>query len=283
MSFSMIYQKLLRDGVFLLSRSGIPSASLDARLLLEHASGFDRTALMLKSQDDVPFDIEDIFKTLIQMRLKRIPVAKIIGTKEFWSLPFKTTKATLDPRPDSEVLIEAALRHYRDKTAALRIVDFGTGTGCLLLSLLSEYQNATGVGVDYSKEALAVAAENAQNLALSNRAHFLYSNWGQDVAGQFDLLISNPPYIAWSEKAQLEPELAFDPEQALFAEQEGLGAYITLAEQMRAFMTADAKIVLEIGHTQEQQVKQIFHQAQYCYVETIFDLAGRSRGLVFTG
>lgn len=278
----MTFQNLLRDGVIALSHAGVPSASLDARLLLEHATGFDRAALVLKAQEPAPFDIEDIFKTLIQMRAKRIPLAKIVGVKEFWSLSFKTTKDTLDPRPDSETLIEAVIAHVQDYKTALRVLDVGTGTGCLILTLLHHYKKAVGVGSDYSKAALTVAQENGKALDLDDRVEWAHSNWLDSISGQFDIIISNPPYIPFSMKPTLDPEVTFDPESALFADDDGLAAYAILARQIPAVMAPKATVFLEIGVNQEQSVKTIFHNAGFKWLHTRCDLGMRPRCLVFT-
>jgi release factor glutamine methyltransferase len=218
----------------------------------------------------------------MERRLNREPIAKILGEKEFWSLPFKTTKDTLDPRPDSETLMEAVLACYPQKDQALRMLDLGTGTGCLILSLLHEYKMATGVAVDLSPEALVVAQENAQRLGLQARISFVQSSWLDNVNGKYDVIVSNPPYIPRSHEKTLEPELAFDPQMALYgSDEDGLGAYRLLAHSLRPYLMPQGKIFLEFGQDQHLNVQQIFEGAGFRLQGWHKDLAGMRRCGVF--
>lgn len=246
-------------------KKGLPTPELDARLLCEHA-GDDSVKL----------------KDYVRRRLAGEPVSRILGEREFWSLPFKLSPATLDPRPDSETNIEAALKNISDHQQTLRILDLGTGSGCLLLSLLHELPNATGVGVDLAPEAVKTAQENARHLNLSKRAEFMISRWGDQLTEIFDLVISNPPYIPSPEIETLMPEVrAYDPRLALDGGDDGLEAYRQLALCIPPLLNPenpDALVILEIGKGQEDAVRDLMPLR--C-TERKADLAGIIRTLIF--
>ncbi|MDC1090289.1 peptide chain release factor N(5)-glutamine methyltransferase [Emcibacteraceae bacterium] len=190
-----------------LRKTGIEEASLDARLLISHIIPVTEIDFAINADQTVSNEQQNLIDVLVQKREKRIPMSQIFGEKEFWSLSFKVTKDTLTPRPDSETLIEVALNEFEDRNATLSILDLGTGSGCLLLTLLSELKNATGLGIDVSASAIKVANENATNLSLNNQASFLKSNWFEKLSKtkKFDLIIANPPYIGLNEKPELTP------------------------------------------------------------------------------
>lgn len=266
-----------------LTEASIEEAALDARLLISHALGLN--SIDYATQGERPISDEDYEKiiTLRDQRLLRIPMSQIFGEKEFWSINFKVTKDTLTPRPDSETLIEAVLREIPDKNAALNIVDMGTGSGCLLLSLLCELPNATGLGIDISEKALKIAKENSENLNLSSRADFIISNWTENLPGdaKFDIIISNPPYIGLNEKNDLSPEVKdHEPAIALFSGPEGLDDYGKIAQLIGPHLSPDGLLALEIGHTQAANVKEIFTSAGFNNISLHKDLAGRDRGLL---
>ncbi|HPF46981.1 MAG: peptide chain release factor N(5)-glutamine methyltransferase [Alphaproteobacteria bacterium] len=220
---------------------------------------------------------------LVELRAQRMPMSQIFGEKEFWSLTFKVTKDTLTPRPDSETLIEAALNKLDDNNKQYRILDLGTGTGCLLLTLLSERPNATGLGIDISEEALVVAKENAANLNLAARADFHLSNWTDNIENseKFDLIISNPPYIGLDERETLPPEVVnYEPEMALFSGEDGLDDYKKLSQQLSAYLSSDGFILVEIGYRQSSAVKEIFTSAGFNQITKYKDLADRDRCLM---
>lgn len=225
---------------------------------------------------------EKAFEALLQRRLNHEPLSKILGVREFWSLPFRVTADTLDPRPDSETLIEAVLTLFPEKTSPWRILDLGTGTGCLLLSLLHEYPEGWGVGVDRSKAAIQVAQDNAVRLRYVNRSAFVVGDWGTALAGRFDIILSNPPYIDRSEP--LPPEVKnYDPDQALYAEEGGLACYRILAEQIPSLMAPGCKIFFEIGVGQMEAVTSLFLESKaFSLVQAVPDLQGHSRCVVFS-
>lgn len=266
-----------------LRRSGIEEASLDARLLISHILPITEIDFAINGNREVTDNQLKAIETLVSKRTNRIPMSQIFGEKEFWSLAFKVTNDTLTPRPDSETLIEVALKEIKDKEVPFSILDLGTGSGCLLLSLLSELKNATGTGVDISEKVLDVASENAKTLNMESRATFLKSNWF-DVLSQkdrFDIIISNPPYIGLNEKPSLTPEVSdHEPHQALFAGDKGLDDYTKIADEILNHIKEETLIILEIGYKQATAVSEIFVNAGFKNIQIFQDLGGRDRCLL---
>lgn len=255
---------------------------LDAILLLEHASGISADRLRLDPAASLTPETVAAFETLLARRLRHEPVSKIIGRREFWSLDFRTSRDVLDPRPDSETLVAGVLAAVPDRQAALRLVDFGTGSGCLLLSLLHELPQATGLGVDLSPTALAIARENADRLGLSARSVFRQGNWADGLDGAFDILISNPPYIESAVVPGLEPEVAdYDPHLALDGGADGLEAYRQLAPALALLAAPGAFVALEIGLGQDVAVSGLLARAGFAEIAVLPDLSGIGR--VVTG
>ena len=271
----------LSDAAARLAAAGIESARLDARLLLAAATG--RTAEQIVARPDASLSQqdEDAFSTLIARRMRREPVAQLLSHREFWSLDFVTTRDTLTPRPDTETIVEAALKLFPDRGAALRILDLGTGTGCLLAALLSEYPKASGVGTDSSPAAAAVAARNIAALGLAARAVVAVAHWDDSVEGQFGLIVSNPPYIATVELARLDPEVStFEPRAALDGGADGLDAYRDLAPRLARRLAPVGFAILEIGVGQADDVSAICIAAGLQVHGRACDLAGRERCVV---
>ena len=263
-----------------LAAASIENPETDIRLLVQHALQISH-AKFVSSLNRVLTDAE--VKTLdgmIARRAAREPVSRIIGTRGFWKSEFKLSPQTLDPRPDSETLIEAALK-YSDVPPAT-ILDLGTGTGCLLLSLLQEYPKATGLGIDISEEAAATARENAVALNLAERASFLAVDWNDwQASAPFDLVISNPPYIAPDEMAGLEPEVTkYDPVTALVGGDDGLECYRSIAALLPRALKKGGLVVLEIGHMQAEAVKSILALSDIAVIQTLTDLGGSDRAVV---
>jgi len=209
-------------------------------------------------------------------------MSSILGRREFWSLDFVVTPDTLAPRPDSETLIEAVLAALPDRSAPLSLVDFGTGTGCLLLTLLSELPNAEGIGIDISRPALAIAGGNAKRLGLADRCRFLCSDWSAALEGRFDLIISNPPYIPSGDIAGLEPEVArFEPLSALDGGADGLDAYRALAAQIPPLLKPGGIGAFEVGAGQAPQVAALLAEAGLTPRGIHRDLGGIERVVTF--
>ncbi len=251
---------------------------LDAELLMAHAAGVERADLLLRLRD---MEAPENFNALIDRRLMHEPVSQIVGTRDFWTLTLNVTRDVLIPRPDSEALIEAAVEHFAGREGPKRILDLGTGSGALLLAALSEWPSATGLGVDISPAALAVARGNARRCGLESRAEFVEGDWFADVDEPFDLILANPPYIATS--AVLPPDVAnYEPHGALFAGADGLDAYRILAPQMAAHLAPGGMAAVEIGHDQGLSAAALF-TAQGLAVSLHNDLAGHARCLLILG
>lgn len=219
------------------------------------------------------------FEAFIARREKREPVAYILGRKEFWSLDFGVSPAVLIPRPDSETLVETALKELK-QTSPQRILDLGTGSGCLLIALLTEYPSATGVGIDISPAALAVATRNATRHA-PGRAHFIEADFANPPAERFDLIVSNPPYIADAEIARLDPDVRdHEPHLALAAGPRGLDQIARLAPTLRDALKPTGLALVEIGHDQGESAAETLRQAGLVVARVVKDLGGNDRVLV---
>ena len=261
-----------------LREAGVEDAPGDARLLAIAALGIDRVGLHVhRDRPLTPAEIGEIDR-LGQRREAREPVSRIIGHREFWSLDFALSPATLDPRPDSETLVQAALDRVPDRRRPMTIVDLGTGSGCLLIALLSELPEARGIGVDASAEAAAMARHNAERLGVAGRAGFVVSDWASALAVEADLVVSNPPYIARPDMAGLAPEVTrFDPDAALLGGDDGLDTYRDLAPVLPALLAPGGSTVLEVGAGQADPVIGLLTDAGLAELDAIADLAGVKR------
>lgn len=276
---------LLQDAELSLKAAGVDTPRLDARLLLAHVMDWQPQMVGLRGDMLLSADQIASFQAVLTRRLQRQPVSQIIGKRGFWTLDLTVTADTLDPRPDSETLIQAVLDGVSDRTQSLNILDFGTGTGCLLLSLLSEYPNAQGVGVDISPAALAVAAGNAGLCGLADRAAFVQSRWGDALDGAaFDIIISNPPYIPDADIEMLEPEVKqWEPRLALSGGADGLDCYRTLLPHAFRLLKAGGMVVVEIGIGQAADVAAIGAACGLYPQRVCQDLGGIERCIVFRG
>ncbi|MEG3125165.1 peptide chain release factor N(5)-glutamine methyltransferase [Sphingomonas sp. GB1N7] len=249
---------------------------LDAELLMAHALGISRETLLLNHLDA---PVPPAFAPLIARRLAHEPVAYITGTRAFWTIDLHVGPGVLIPRPDSETLIEAAVAHFKDRPPAT-ILDLGTGPGTLLLAALSEWPEATGLGVDASDAALDYARRNAADLGMADRARFAPGDWARGVEDRFDLILCNPPYIGTAEDLPDEVR-AHEPGSALFAGVDGLDDYRLLAPQLPPLLAPGGAAILEIGHTQAVPVTALL-EAQGFAVTLARDLARRPRALIAT-
>jgi release factor glutamine methyltransferase len=263
-----------------LAAAGIEDARSEAWLLLAAATGRARAALMAGA-DTLSSAQEARLDALVRRRCAREPVAYILGEKEFWSLCFEVGPAVLIPRPETETVVDAALDQIGERAAALRILDLGTGSGCLLLTLLFELPHAIGIGIDDSPPALAVAKRNAERLGLAARADFRQGRWGEGLQERFDLIVSNPPYVADGEWDRLQPEIReFEPKAALAAGPDGLAAYRALAPDCARLLAADGLCALEIGHGQGDAVAGILQHHGLHITRRCRDLAGIERCVI---
>lgn len=268
-----------------LATAGIPTAALEARLLVGRAAGI-RPDGLVAPRADAPLSAEAAARLadLVGRRLAREPVAYILGEKEFWSLPFTVDRSTLIPRPDSETLIEAALGFIGSGGGRpRRVLDLGTGSGCLLLALLHALPTATGVGVDICADALRIARANADRLGLGSRSAFVCGDWAEAIAGRFDIILANPPYVAASEWPALAPEIrVWEPRRALLAEAEGLAAYRRLLPAAARLLAPDGAAFLEMGDTQASPIARLAAEAGFPRVDVVRDLAGIARCVQIT-
>ncbi|MDP9096321.1 MAG: peptide chain release factor N(5)-glutamine methyltransferase [Pseudomonadota bacterium] len=250
-------------------------ARFEARLMLEAATGLDQSAL-LRDPDRV-VDVAP-FRRMVERRAGREPLAFILGWQEFWSLRFRVSPSTLIPRADSETLIEAVLAARPGGVG--RILDLGTGTGCLLLATLSEMPTAWGVGLDRNPAAAALALQNAAVLGMAGRCAMVVTDWAAPIAGRFDLVLSNPPYIETATVAGLMPEVArFEPRGALDGGVDGLDAYRVIVRSLDRLMETGALAVLEVGRGQHEAVARLAEAEGFRSVSKRADLAGVVRAV----
>ncbi|TWB22748.1 release factor glutamine methyltransferase [Nitrospirillum amazonense] len=263
-----------------LAAAGCASPRLDVRLLAEEALGWSRTALLLDGDRPVPVEAQAALATLVDRRAAREPVSRILGRREFWSLEFRLAPDTLDPRPDTETLVETALRHLPDGQRPRRLLDLGTGSGCILLALLSEMPGAWGLGVDIVPGAARAAAANAGALGFAGRSAFVVGSWTDALGGgtRFDAIVSNPPYIPAADIAGLEPEVrTFDPLRALDGGADGLAPYRHLATVAGGLLVPGGLLAVEHGAGQGADVAALFTAAGLEVLERVDDLAGHDR------
>ena len=273
-------RQLTAWGAARLQEAEIANAALDARLLLEHMLGISREK-MLAENPDIPDSQVTLYDALILRRSKHEPLARILGKRDFWKDSFRVTPAVLDPRADSETVIEAVLEHYPEQQQPCSILDLGTGSGCLLLSLLREYPYAQGTGVDQSPEALAVAQENALQSGLAARSCFIKSDWLETVEGAFDIIVSNPPYIASYQCETLMPEVRdHDPHMALDGGIDGLDAYRRICATAATSLAQNGILVLEAGAGQAESVIAIGKAYGWALHGIRHDLAGIVRVVI---
>jgi release factor glutamine methyltransferase len=264
----------------LLREARIAAPELDARLLLCHATGLSHEACVAALNDPFAPDAAARFGAFVERRLEGEPVSRIIGIREFYGRSFRIDASTLDPRPDTETLVEAALGLV-DREAPLSMLDLGTGSGCILITLLAELPRASGVGVDISLGALELARANAQSLGVGDRAAFLAGDWLDTVEGSFDLVVANPPYLSAADMAALAPEVRdHDPRAALDGGPDGLSAYRRIVPDLCKALRPGGFALFETGPDQAQAVSCLLAEAGLDVGEgqhLWHDLAGRPR------
>tara|TARA_Y100000991_G_scaffold174912_1_gene136847 strand:+ start:455 stop:1342 length:888 start_codon:yes stop_codon:yes gene_type:complete len=282
---------LIKPEIIKLRKVGIKTAILDCRLLLSKSLG---RKLTLYNHENVNISKNEIeyFKTLIVQRLSGKPVSRIINKRDFWKKEFKLNEETLDPRPDSETLIESVLEHYRDKLQAIKILDLGSGSGCLGLSLLDEYHNSKVSFFDISEKSLEIVKINSLNFGFSDRSKFVHLDWRDrewdlnlikiENETKFDILISNPPYIPAGEIKKLQKEVReYDPFIALNGGKDGLNAYKLIIPKLRNILKKNGKIFFEIGKGQEKFISSIAMEYGLLPIQYKKDLSGINRVIVF--
>ncbi|RWC44636.1 MAG: peptide chain release factor N(5)-glutamine methyltransferase [Mesorhizobium sp.] len=276
---------LLREARDRLVVAGVADPVLDARLIVEHFSGTTRTQAIADPERRIDAGIVAEINAAVRRRAGGEPVHRILGYREFYGLRLSLSPETLEPRPDTETLVEAILPFVEAiaaRESACRILDLGTGTGAIALALLSAVPTANATGVDLSAGALATASRNAGQLGLAGRFTALQSNWFEKVSGRYHVIAANPPYIPSEDIGNLQDEVRnFDPRLALDGGADGLNPYRTIAAEAARFLETEGRIVVEIGHTQRNEVCEIFAAAGYVPGGAFRDLGGNDRVLVF--
>lgn len=265
-----------------LKAARVDSPVIDARLLVEAATGASRTDIVTDPYREVPAEALAVLDGYLERRSRREPVSRILGRKGFWKIMLQVTPDVLSPRPDTETVVQEALAHF-DEHRRFDVLDLGVGSGAILLAILAERPLARGLGTDVSDEALAVARDNAARLGLDGRMALLRGDWTEGMApASFDLVVSNPPYIREGEIAELDPEVRdHDPHLALSGGADGLDHYRRLAPEVLRVLRPGGRFLLEIGHDQSEAVETLMRGAGAEEVRTVKDLSLRDR--VVTG
>ncbi|UWQ93343.1 peptide chain release factor N(5)-glutamine methyltransferase [Rhodobacteraceae bacterium M382] len=256
-----------------LRAAGVADPARDARILLAHAARVDASRVTLIAPENLAPDIAERYDQLISLRAVRVPVSHLIGEREFYGRRFKVGPEVLDPRPETETLIETALSQPFD-----RVLDLGVGSGCILVTLLAERTQATGVGADVSEAACLQASANVVLHRVADRAEILQSDWFDAIVGTFDLIVSNPPYIALDEMDGLSREVRdHEPVLALTDGADGLECYRRIAPRVTDFLNPGGRVMVEIGPTQGQAVASLFQAQGLRRIRVVPDLDGRDR------
>ena len=283
--------EVLEEGRNILKSSNIDTFDIDSRVLLSFVSGIAHHDIIAQPKIEIPHKLYKEYIKLIKRRSKFEPIAQITKEKEFWALPFKISKGTLIPRPDSETIIEAVKTEFKNIKEKYKILDMGTGSGCLLLSLLSEYKNAFGIGIDIKHSALSTAKDNTKKLSLYDRTKIINQSWKTKhptkriTENKFDIIISNPPYITAYDMKNLDADVKkYEPHSALYGGNDGLDEYRNISKALYYWniLAPNGKIFLELGKGQEESVKKIFEAFGFKFEKYYKDLSGIIRVIEFS-
>lgn len=279
----MTYRECYEQGCRTLQAAGIEEAALDARLLLEAVCGTDRNDLLVHGEQPVAPEAEEKYLNWIRQRAEHIPLQQLTGEQGFMGLTFSVNEHVLIPRQDTEILVEEVLKELHD---GMRVLDMCTGSGCILLSLLHYSNDCEGLGVDLSAEALEVAGRNVLKVLTPEKAehaHFLQSDLFEKVEGKFEIIVSNPPYIASAEVDRLMPEVRdHEPRMALDGTEDGLYFYRRIIEEAGKHLVSSGMLFFEIGYDQGQAVSELMRTEGYCEVQVVQDYAGLDRVVLGT-
>ena len=279
----MTYRECYEQGCRTLQAAGIEEAALDARLLLEAVCGTDRNDLLVHGEQPVAPEAEEKYLNWIRQRAEHIPLQQLTGEQDFMGLTFNVNEHVLIPRQDTEILVEEVLKELHD---GMRVLDMCTGSGCILLSLLHYSNDCEGLGVDLSAEALEVAGRNVLKVLTPEKAehaHFLQSDLFEKVEGKFEIIVSNPPYIASAEVEKLMPEVRdHEPRMALDGTEDGLHFYRRIIEEAGKHLVSSGMLFFEIGYDQGQAVSKLMRTEGYCEVQVVQDYAGLDRVVLGT-
>jgi len=266
-------KKVLANTANKLSESGIEGAARDARILTAYALQIPISELSLKINEQVSGEMTSKLEKLILRRTHREPISKILGRREFWGRTFSINENVLDPRGDTETLIEFVI-----EKPVKSVLELGTGSGAIAITLACEWKEVHVTAIDISEEALSLAKSNAEKFNVQNKIDFFKSDWFEAVKGSFDLIISNPPYIGLIEKDEISTEvIKYDPQIALFAGRDGLDAYKKIIPDLAKFLNPDGFVVLEIGASQSNQVKNMMNLVGFIETQIVKDLSGKDR------
>ena len=269
----MKLKDVLADTAIKLSGSGIEGAARDARILTANALGTPISELSLKINEQVPEKIIAELEKLILRRIDKEPISKILGKRDFWGRSFSINENVLDPRADTETLIDFVI-----EKPVKSVLELGTGSGAIAVTLACEWKHVHLTAVDISEDAISMAKINAEKFNVQNKIHFLKSDWFETVRGSFDLIISNPPYIGLVEQDEIAAEvIKYDPEIALFAGRDGLEAYKRIIPNLAKFLNPDGLVVLETGASQSNQVKNMMNAVGFIDAKIVKDLSGKDR------
>ena len=278
----MNYQEVLSKGTKILKSSNIKSFNLDSEILLASSLKLDRTSLLLNLNNKIKKNQKKIFFNFINRRKENEPIAYILGFKEFWKNSFKINKSVLIPRPDTEILVEQILKEIK-KNETKQILDIGTGSGCIILSVLNERKNSFGYGIDVSKKAIILAKNNAKIQHISNRIKFLHSNIDNYYFGKYDLIVSNPPYVKLSDISVLDKDIKFfEPNLALNGGIDGFSKIRKVIKKSSELIKKKGKLILEIGFNQEIKTKKILKTHGFYINRIVKDFSGINRCIVST-
>lgn len=269
----------LHEATHRLQQAGSESPRLDARVLLKHVTGWTDEEILAHPKRQLSLEQHAAYESVVARREKNEPVAYITGIKEFWGLDFQVNPATLTPRPDSEVLVSAVLATFSGtEEIPQTLLDIGTGSGCLLIALLNEWPDAIGIGVDIQPGAARQAKVNAESIGVGSRCFCLVASWTEAIAGRFDCVISNPPYIKESDLDNLSADVkCWEPRKALVAGADGLDAYRALAGVVKKVIAENGCFFLEMGQGQSKEIKRIMQDEGWQHIKTYHDLAGIAR------
>jgi len=275
-------RELFETSVECLRRAKVPTPALDVKLLLSFVLHVAPNMVVMRFDDECDVYLVSSFNTLLSRRINREPIANIVGHKSFWDYDFFVSQDVLTPRNDSETIIEAILDNYRDQNAQISVMDLGTGSGCLILTLLKIYQNSTGLAIDISKKALDIARKNADLLGVKN-VKFMKNHWNKNIEEKFDIIVSNPPYILSKDIKKLEPEVSkFNPKVSLDGGLDGLKCYKYLAKNIKKNMKQSTLVFLEVGINQSIVVANIFAAFGINVKKVYKDIGGIDRVLMLS-
>ena len=269
----MKLKEVLADTAIKLSKSGIEGAARDARIMTAFALEIPISELSLKINEQVSGKITSKLEKLILRRINREPISKILGRRDFWGRTFYINENVLDPRGDTETLIDFVI-----EKPVKSVLELGTGSGAIAVTLACEWKEVHVTATDISEDAISMAKINAEKFNVQNKIHFFKSDWFETVRGSFDLIISNPPYIGLVEKDEIAAEvIKYDPEIALFAGSDGMEAYKKIIPHLTKFLNPDGLVVLETGASQSNQVKNLMNAVGFIDTKIVKDLSGRDR------